>query len=53
MKLSTHMDHISEHINSLNQKFHSYDQTTKTIFNLDSKERKNTHANLTINIIFY
>ena len=37
-KLSSHMDHISEHINSLNQKFHSYDQMIKFILNLGSNK---------------
>ena len=36
-KLSSNMDQISEHLNSSNQKVHSYDKTIKMIFNLGSK----------------
>ena len=37
-KLSSRMDHISEHINSSNQKNYSYDKMSKMIFNLAIKE---------------
>ena len=33
-KMSSHMAHISEHINSSNHKIHSYDQMRKMIVNL-------------------
>ena len=37
-KLSTHMVQIIEHINSSNQKIHSYDQMSAMVFNLGSKK---------------
>ena len=42
-KLSSHMDHISEHINYSNHKIHSYDQMSKAIVNLDSKKWENNN----------
>ena len=41
-KLSSYMDHISEHINSSNQKIHSYDKM-RIFFNLGSKKCKNNN----------
>ena len=37
------MDQISEHINSSNQKIHSYDQMVKMIVNLSNKIFKNNN----------
>ena len=37
-KLSSHMAQISEHINSSNQKNHSYDQMGKMIVNLSNNK---------------
>ena len=37
-KLSSNMDQISEHINSSNNKIHSYDKISKIILNLGSKK---------------
>ena len=46
-KLSSHMSHISEYINSSNQKIHSYDQMVKMIVNLVSKKiEKNSTCQL-------
>ena len=42
-KLSSHMAQISAHINSSNQKIHSYDQTRKIIVNLSSKKYENNN----------
>ena len=39
--LSSHMDHISEHINSPNHKIHSYDKMNRMIVNLGSKTYEN------------
>ena len=39
-KMSSHMDQISEHINSSNQKIHSYQQMGTMIFNLSNKKFK-------------
>ena len=36
--LSSHMSHISEHINSSNHKIHSYDQMIKIIVNLGTNK---------------
>ena len=42
-KLSSHVSQISEHINSSNQKNHSYDQMVKVIVNLGiNKDKKNS-----------
>ena len=37
------MDQISEHINSSNNKIHSYDQMRKMVVNLGSKKGKNNY----------
>ena len=37
-KLSSNMAHISEHINSSDQKIHSYDNMGKIIVNLSNKK---------------
>ena len=42
-KLSSHISQISGHINSLNHKFHSYDQTRKMIFNSGIKKFENNN----------
>ena len=42
-KLSSHMDHISEHINALNHKNHSYDKMSKTVVNLGSNKCENNN----------
>ena len=43
-KLSSHMDQIIEHINYSNKNKKLYDQTSKTIVNLDSKKVKNNNT---------
>ena len=42
-KQSSHMDQISEHINSSNHKIHSYDQMGTMIVNLSNKKCKNNN----------
>ena len=42
-QLSSHMDQISEHINSSNNKIHSYDQMSKIVVNLVSKKCENNN----------
>ena len=42
-KFSSHMDQISEHINSSNHKIHSYDQIRKSIVNLGSNKCENNN----------
>ena len=41
MKLSSHMAHIIERINSSNNKIHSYDQMGKIIVKLSNKKWEN------------
>ena len=40
------MDHISEHINSSNQKNHSYDQMRKIIVSFGNKKDENNENSL-------
>ena len=42
-KLPSHMDKISKHINSSNNKIHSYDQMSKMIVNLGNKKFENNN----------
>ena len=42
-KLSSHMDQISDHINSSNHKICSYDKMRRIIVNLGSKQCKNNN----------
>ena len=41
--ISSHMGQSSEHINSSNQKIHSYDQMIKMIVNLGNNKCKNNN----------
>ena len=42
-KLSSRMDHISEHINSLSHKIHFYEKMSKIIVNLNNNKYKNNN----------